>query len=146
MALDTQLLRDFCQKGTLSFRVRDECMTPVIFEGENVIVTSCRIYWPGDILVFHQGDARLRIHRLIAYRLKGRSLQLLTRGDRLESFDAPIHLDQVIGKVKAVASRDGRRNSLRRIWPLARGVMDLGRMTAHLLASRIRRVCSAQNT
>lgn len=144
-ALDTQLLQDFCQEGTLSFRVRDQCMTPAILEGENVIVTSCRLYWPGDILVFRQGDAGLRIHRLIAYRFKGRSLQLLTRGDRSKFFDAPIHPDQVVGKVKAVSSRDGR-DSLRRIWPLARGIMDLGRMAAHLLASRIRRVCSAKNT
>ena len=120
MALDTQLLRDFCQEGTLTVRVRDECMTPAIFDGENVIVTSRRIYWPGDILVFRYGDTGLRIHRLIAYRFKGRSLQLLTRGDRSESFDAPIHLDQVIGKVKGVSSRDGR-DSLRRIRPLARG-------------------------
>ena len=145
MALDTQLLRDFCREGSLSFRVRDECMTPVILEGENVTVISCRFYWPGDVLVFHQGDASLRIHRLIAYRLKGRSIQLLTRGDRSESFDAPIHLDQVIGKVKAVSSR-ADRDSLRTIWPLARGIMDLGRMAAHRLASRIRRVCSAKNT
>jgi hypothetical protein len=145
MALDTQLLRDFCQEGTLTFRVRDECMTPVIFEGENVIVTPCRFYWPGDILVFHHGDASLRIHRLIAYRLKGRSLQLLTRGDRSGSFDVPIYLNQVIGKVMGVSSRGGR-DSLRRIWPLARGVVDLGRMAVHLLASRIRRICSAQNT
>jgi hypothetical protein len=145
MALDTQLLRDFCQEGTLTFQVRDQCMTPVIFDGENVIVTSRRLYWPGDILVFRYSDTGLRIHRLIAYRFKGRSLQLLTRGDRSKCFDAPVHLDQVIGKVKAVSSRGGR-DSLHRIWPLARGVMDLGRMAAHLLASRIRRVCSAQNT
>jgi hypothetical protein len=145
MALDTQLLRDFCQEGTLTFRVRDECMTPAIFEGENVIVSPCRFYWPGDILVFHHGDTSLRIHRLIAYRFKGWSLQLLTRGDRSECFDTPIHLDQVIGKVKAVSSRGGR-DSLRRIWPLARGVMDLGRMAALLLASRVRRVCSAKNS
>jgi len=145
MALDTQLLRDFCQKGTLTFQVRDACMTPVIFDGENVIVTSRRLYWPGDILVFHQGDGSLRIHRLIAYRLKGRSLQLLTRGDRSESFDAPIHFDQVIGKVRAVSSREGR-DSLPSIWPLARGALELGRMAARLWVSRIRRVCSAKNT
>jgi len=108
-------------------------------------VTSCRLYWPGDILVFRYGEAGLRIHRLIAYRFKRRSLQLLTRGDRSKFFDPPIHLDQVIGKVKAVPSRDGR-DSPRKIWTLARGMMDLGRMAAHLWASRIRRICSAQNT
>jgi hypothetical protein len=120
-------------------------MTPAIFEGENVIVTSCRLYWPGDILVFRQGDSGLHIHRLIAYRFKGWSLQLLTRGDQSKSFDAPIHLDQVVGKVKTVSSREGR-DSLHWIWPLARGALDLGRMAARLLASRIRRVCSAKNT
>jgi hypothetical protein len=145
MDLDTQLLRDFCQEGPLTIRVRNACMTPVIFEGETVIVTSCRLYWPGDILVFRHGDAGLRIHRLIAYRFKGWSLQFLTCGDQSKSFDAPIHPDQVIGKVKAVSSREGR-DSLPRIRPLARGVLELGRMAARLWVSRIRRVCSAKNT
>ena len=142
MLLETQLLRDFCQEGTLTVRVRDECMSPALIDGERVIVTSRRIYWPGNILVFRYGDAGLRIHRLIAYRLKGRSLQLITRGDRSESFDAPIHFEQVIGKVNGVASRD----RLCGIGPLTRGVLDLGRMATHRLVSRIRRVCSAQNT
>ena len=117
-------------------------MSPAIFDGERVIVTSRRIYWPGDILVFGYGDAGLRIHRLIGYRIKGRSLQFITRGDRSESFDEPIHVGQVIGKVKGVASRD----RLCGISPLTRGVMDLGRMAIHRLVSRIRRLCLAQNT
>jgi hypothetical protein len=145
MVLETQLLRDFCQEGTLTVRVCDECMSPAIFDGERVIVTYRRIYWPGDILVFRYGDAGLRIHRLIAYRIKGRSLQPITRGDKSEFFDAPIHLEQVIGKVKRVSSRDCR-DPLCGIGPLTRGVMDLGRMATHRLVSRIRRVCSAQNT
>ena len=89
-----------------------QCMTPVIFEGENVIVTPVPFLLAWRYSRVPYGDTGLRIHRLIAYRFKGRSLQLLTRGDRSECFDAPIHLDQVIGKVKAVSSRGGR-DSLR---------------------------------
>jgi hypothetical protein len=145
MPLDTQLLRDFCRNGRLTLKVRSRCMSPFLLDGEKVVVTPRRFYWPGDILVFFYGDGGLRIHRLIAYRLKRRSLQLITRGDRTRSFDQPIHLDHVIGKVTAVSSR-GHRDRLLWILILVRGMMELSHMAARVFVHRVRRICSAKST
>jgi len=75
-------------------------MKPLLSDGETVTVFSGPFYWPGDILFFRQPGGELRLHRLIGYRLKGRALELITRGDRSDSFDTPIRLHDVVGKVR----------------------------------------------
>jgi hypothetical protein len=118
-------------------------MSPLVLEGETVTVSSRRFYLPGDILLFRHSGGGLRIHRLIGYRI-ARPLELITRGDECDSFDSPIRLQDVIGKVTAIAPRrPGCRWAGIRAW--IRGALLLVPVASRVVLSRFRLPCSARS-
>lgn len=95
-------LRGFAREGTVSVRVRGDCMAPVLADGSLVEVAAARLYWPGDVVVWSAPDGGLVAHRLLGYRLHRGSLALVTRGDSAAVHDSPVPLSRVLGRVSGV--------------------------------------------
>ena len=94
-----EALRGFAREGTVSVRVRGDCMAPVLADGSPVEVQAARLYWPGDVVVWSAPEGGLVAHRLLGYRLHRGSLALVTRGDSATVHDSPVPLARVLGRV-----------------------------------------------
>jgi hypothetical protein len=92
-------LRDLAREGPVEIVVRGSCMAPGFADGERVRIVAARRYWPGDVVAFEGRDGRLRLHRLLAYRLHAGRLACLTRGDGCPCHDDPVPLDRLLGRV-----------------------------------------------
>ncbi len=103
------LVRQSVQSGTRPWlRVTSGSMAPWLRAGDEVAVEAIhpQNWQPGDVLVLDEGVSFLT-HRL--RRVMGEMVQ--TRGDRLLMFDAPVHGEQVVGRVTAVR-RNGTETPL----------------------------------
>lgn len=95
-------VQDVAGREPVRMRVTGDCMAPLAHHGAMVEVSAARVYWPGDVLAFQSRGGGLLLHRLIGYRPRGLSLNLvdlITWGDSCSSCDAPVGWDHVIGKV-----------------------------------------------
>ncbi|HSF42168.1 MAG TPA: S24/S26 family peptidase [Thermoanaerobaculia bacterium] len=92
-------LRGFAREGTVSVRVRGDCMVPFLADGSQVEVAAARLYWPGDVVVWSAPEGGLVAHRLLGYRLHRGALALVTRGDSAAVHDSPVPLSRVLGRV-----------------------------------------------
>lgn len=97
-----EALRGFAREGTVSVRVRGDCMAPVLADGSPVEVAAARLYWPGDVIVWSAPEGGLVAHRLLGYRFHQGSLALLTRGDSAAVHDSPVPLSRVLGRVSGI--------------------------------------------
>lgn len=97
-----EALRGFAREGTVSVRVRGDCMAPVLADGSPVEVKAARLYWPGDVVVWSAPEGGLVAHRLLGYRLHRGSLALVTRGDSAAVHDSPVPLSRVLGRVNGI--------------------------------------------
>jgi signal peptidase I len=95
-------LRDLAREAPVEVRVRGDCMAPSFADGDRVRVVACRLYLPGDVVVFRAADGRLVAHRLLGYRRRAGALCLVTRGDACPVHDAPVPLAAVLGRVAAL--------------------------------------------
>lgn len=95
-------LRALAGDQPLRMRVLGECMAPLARDGELVEIAPARFYWPGDVIAFRRVDGTFVVHRLVGYRPRFRRLALvmITQGDQCASWDAPLSIDQVIGKIR----------------------------------------------
>lgn len=99
--------RAFWEKGEGWVRVVSSSMTPLIKEGERVLVLPVEVPQArrGDVLLFRQGD-ELVIHRMLAKRDLGQETSILQQGDQGgEALWIPWR--SVIGQVVAVEKRGG---------------------------------------
>jgi len=92
-------LREVAGSEPVRMRVAGDCMAPLAQHGAMVEVSAARVYWPGDVLAFQSRGGGLLLHRLIGYRPRGLSLNLVTQGDSCSACDAPVGKEHVIGKV-----------------------------------------------
>jgi signal peptidase I len=92
------------------FKVEGRSMHPTMINGEIVHVGRFDIKTtkPGDILLFKYGEV-LAVHRLITLSTNtgGEDSLLITAGDGLLIYDAPIKAGDVLGKVEFI-ERNGR--------------------------------------
>ena len=103
----TPLVRELLSEGrSVSIEVDGHSMTPFIRRGDLVTVRPRRDSRPsrGDVLLFVPDSRRFIIHRHVGW-VKGR---VVPRGDCAPASDAPIPLEDVLGKVTQV-ERQGRR-------------------------------------
>ena len=91
-------LQGALRTGVLRVRIDGGCMRPALVPGETVEVRRSLLFFPGDIVVFVGGDARLTAHRVLGYR-PGRPWTLLTRSDSAVAGDPAIPLSRVLGRV-----------------------------------------------
>jgi hypothetical protein len=121
-------LRDLAHESPLPLVVRGACMGPRLADGARVAVTRHRRYWPGDVVAFRSAEGPLLVHRLLGpWRRAGR-WHLLAQGDALSRPDAPVPLDQLVGRVEGGASLTAWRDRLR----------SVGRWARHLARSVVR--------
>ncbi len=96
-----QILQTLMQKDSVTVHVCGTCMAPLITADAQLRVRRCRIYLPGDIVVFATADNRYLVHRIIGiYRKEGR-WKYLTLADNGARPDAAIGQDAILGKVTA---------------------------------------------
>jgi signal peptidase I len=95
-------LQALAREAPVEVRVQGDCMTPFFADGDRVLVSAARRYWPGDVLVFRAPDGRLLAHRLLGYRPWRGGIALVTRGDACVVHDFPVLKTAVLGRVAAV--------------------------------------------
>jgi hypothetical protein len=127
-------LRDLAREGPVEIVVRGSCMAPGFADGERVRIVAARRYWPGDVVAFEGRDGRLRLHRLLGYRLHAGRLACLTRGDGCPCHDDPVPLDHLLGRVADPS--DAAAPPLRRLAVRARAVLAAFGIVARRLLAR----------
>ena len=121
------------EHGALELIAEGESMLPTIRSGEAFTVRSvdASTLEPGDIVHVRSGGSTL-VHRVLG-RLEGR---LLTKGDAMLVFDAPIAPADVLGRVTAVGSRDLQRPAWRMLGRILAAVsLAQGRVYAWTMSS-----------
>lgn len=119
-------LQGLAREAPVEVRVQGTCMAPFFADGDRVLVSAARRYWPGDVLVFRAPDGRLLAHRLLGYRPWKGGIALVTRGDACVVHDFPVLKTEVLGRIAAV------RPSL---WERAGAVLGFLRILLRRLAS-----------
>ena len=107
--VSTELLREgFC----INFQTPGQSMYPTIRDGEKVLVEPVLTdaLKRGDVLLYRRGE-RLIAHRLLRIE-RTAEISLILRGDALGQADAPIHPNQVLGRVVSV-ERQGLEHRLK---------------------------------
>ncbi len=100
-----QLIRDVLRlAGRVRLRVLGTSMLPSIWPGDviEVVAVDPQGVRRGDVLLLER-NARFVCHRLVRVSGDGTHCQFYTRGDFLESEDAPFEVDQLIGRVDSLA-------------------------------------------
>ena len=129
-------LRFLASQTPLEVRVKGECMSPLVLDGDRVLVAPRRCYLPGDILVFRDRNGVLVSHRLLGWFPRHRRLWLLTQADSAILPDPPVAPGQVLGRIVGGASR---REAVR--VPLGHRIRAARRFLAHVLR-RVSRACA----
>ena len=92
------------------FTVASNSMQPTLNSGDKITVDPVDI---GDIVsgmgVVYKVDDRMIVHRVV----KKEGFILITAGDSLRKYDNPIHVYDVIGKVKGLKTKKVLSKSLR---------------------------------
>jgi signal peptidase I len=104
-----EAVQDLAREAPVEVRVQGDCMKPFFADGDRVLVSAARMYWPGDVLVFRAPDGRLLAHRLLGYRPWKGSLALVTRGDSCVVHDSPVPRTAVLGRIDSVRPSSGDR-------------------------------------
>jgi len=88
--------------------VAGHSMLPLLQNGDQVVVAHG---WAsgrrGDVVVFRRGDA-LVVHRVLRMYNGNSEPMVITKGDNLSYFDAPLGANDIVGRVLAI-KRGGRR-------------------------------------
>jgi hypothetical protein len=119
-AAHSELLAEGARKfGEIRFKATGDSMLPSVWPGD--LLTVRRQSFPefrrGQIVLYERGasgrgpvageNAQLVAHRVVDYSGDSSGPQLITRGDSLARNDAPVHEDQILGRVVSI-SRNGR--------------------------------------
>jgi hypothetical protein len=110
--------------GAVWARESSDSMGPLVRTGDGLRLAAVERAGvvPGTLVAYRR-DSRLIVHRVLAVGPAG----IVTKGDGLESRDAPIAWDAVVARVVAVAGPRGRLTDLTAFpWPM------LGRLFAVL--------------
>jgi hypothetical protein len=99
-----QLVADVLRmSGKAQIRVFGSSMLPRILPGDIVIVhreVSARLA-AGDVALVAR-NSRLFAHRVVTRELRDGVAALLTRGDSLSHYDAPVFPDELLGRVTSI--------------------------------------------
>lgn len=83
----------------LSLRIRGDCMTPLIADGDWVQSLPRQLYLPGDIVIYCNRHGQLVAHRLLGiYRSSGRWLAV-TAADNSTEVDSRFRSAGILGRV-----------------------------------------------
>lgn len=90
------------------FLVISNSMTPLIRVGDRVVITSANtaVLTAGDIILYLNGNS-FCMHRLVRIIADARTQKFITRGDRLQAFDAPVNEEKYLGKIIFILRENG---------------------------------------
>jgi len=117
---------------SLRLTVRNQCMAPLLCDGDTVQTERGKHYYPGDVVVVPR-RGQLAIHRLLGYRRYQGNWCAVTAGDHSPSLDDPTPMNTILGKVIA-----GGRPEASRI-PTLHRVQATGRYLSFGLRALFRR-------
>jgi hypothetical protein len=120
-----EILRDLSLTGSVSLRLRGDCMAPVLEDGTPIAVRARRFYLPGDVLVFRTNTGDLTAHRMLGWRRAA----LVTKGDGCVIHDAPVAREAIVGAVDVPVDLGDR----------VRAMLELGRIVVQRLVRGRRR-------
>lgn len=105
-SLAAEMLRDF---GELWLRVSGTSMLPSVWPEDLLLIrrVGAESLVAGDLVLYTRGE-RWFVHRLVKKEGVNSRYRLFTRGDALSAMDAPISIENVLGRVAAIERR-GRR-------------------------------------
>jgi signal peptidase I len=119
--------------STLRFYARGTSMRPFIQDGDILEVqpVGTLAVRRGDVVLCRQGGGRLVAHRVVHLSREDGRTTMVTWGDALTGPDAPISLEQVLGRV-VVVERETKRLRLdarpqRLLWALWMGLSPFSR-------------------
>ena len=87
--------------GRVKISVVGASMNPILFDGDQITVSPCEYYFPGDILVYNYKQEGLLVHRLLYVKEN----KYFCKGDnsfRLED----ISKEQIVGKIILVNEKE----------------------------------------
>ncbi|MGV6826271.1 MAG: S24/S26 family peptidase [bacterium] len=98
---DPRLLSSLNQLGStmLPIRIRGQCMSPRLQDGELAYFARQKFYWPGDIVVFTRSNGQLVAHRLLGYYRRNGKWKAFTKGDNNRAPDGEVAITKLIGKI-----------------------------------------------
>jgi peptidase S24-like protein len=97
--LRDRALRELASENPLSLRIQGDCMSPLLKDGAVVEISSRRLYWPGDVLIFRRHDGEVLVHRLLGCYPWSNGMRFLTKADNALRPDGSVKWRQIIGKV-----------------------------------------------
>lgn len=119
--------------GKVRLAARGHSMLPALWPGDllHIETTSFDQVRPGDIVLYRRWD-RFFIHRVLSKSDQAESERpsLVTRGDSMTGFDAPVFPQELLGRVVSVQRTSGqcspapRRSKARRVFGLMLGASD----------------------
>lgn len=120
-------------KGQRYVSITGSSMYPLIREGDQVLVLHGSIgVRRGDVIVFRQ-KAKLIAHRVLGIDKTDAGCRLVTKGDNVPYFDAPLSDNQIVGRVLAV-KRGNRQIPLDTVawrmvgWLIAVGALSFNKL------------------
>ncbi|MCC7210604.1 MAG: signal peptidase I [Candidatus Brocadia sp.] len=125
-------------KGQRYVSITGRSMLPIIREGDQALVSlGCAGIRRGDVIVFrHEGV--LIAHRVLRIGRMDPGYRLVTKGDNVPYFDAPLRDNQVVGRVLAV-KRGNRQVPLDTVaWRMAGWLIAIGALSFDKLQVRVR--------
>ena len=94
--------------GRLRLRVCGFSMLPTLRHGDILEMEAAPATQivPGDIVLYAR-DGRLITHRVLSCHTEGKEQQIITRGDASPAADAPVSVEQFLGRVSQIL-RNGK--------------------------------------
>ncbi len=98
------------REKSLRFKAKGESMRPFIRNGDILEITPVNTeeIRLGDVIFYHVGKRRMVAHRVIEKIIQNHKPIFLTKGDSNTGEEEKVHLEQVVGRVKAI-ERKGRK-------------------------------------
>lgn len=81
-------------------RVRGDCMAPMIDAGSVIALQPGGRLWPGDVVLVATSPSGYRLHRVLGLYRKHRAWWVVTQGDRLNTPDAAVRREAIVGKAR----------------------------------------------
>ncbi len=106
-----EALRGMAQSEPVSVRIKGNCMSPLVTDGQHVTLESRSLYIPGDVIGMCMPDGQLTLHRCIGYSVDSRGVRLLTQADNATAPDPAVPLSRVIGKLAGHRPRATERTN-----------------------------------
>lgn len=98
--VENKLMKESLKHGKLCFKALGSSMLPLIRSGDLVTIVPFNLdeLSIGDI-VFFEKEGNFYLHRFLKRNNKN---EIITKGDNLPNFDAPVNSENILGKLTSI--------------------------------------------